>query len=109
VIAEYVKRRHVLTLKDAIRKMTSWPAARMHLYDRGAIREGLKADITIFNEDRLDDVATYENPTAYPTGIDYVLVNGQLVIDQGRHTGAKPGRVLRGPGYKAQSADELDR
>jgi N-acyl-D-amino-acid deacylase len=109
VIAEYVKRRHVLTLEDAIRKMTSWPAARMHLYDRGAIREGLKADITIFNEGRLDDVATYENPTAYPTGIDYVLVNGQLVVDQGRHTGAKPGRVLRGPGYKAQSADELDR
>jgi N-acyl-D-amino-acid deacylase len=109
VIAEYVKRRHVVALEDAIRKMTSWPAARMHLYDRGAIREGLKADITIFNEDRLDDVATYENPTAYPTGIDYVLVNGQLVIDQGRHTGAKPGRVLRGAGYKAQSADEFQR
>ncbi len=109
VIAEYVKRRHVLTLEDAIRKMTSWPAARMHLYDRGAIREGLKADVTIFNEDRLDDVATYENPTAYPTGIDYVLVNGQLVIDQGRHTGAKPGSVLRGAGYKPQSADERRR
>jgi N-acyl-D-amino-acid deacylase len=106
VIAEYVKKRQVLTLEDAIRKMTSWPAARMHLYDRGAIREGLKADITIFNEDRLDDVATYENPTAYPTGIDYVLVNGQLVIDQGRHTGAKPGSVLRGTGYKSQSAGE---
>jgi len=104
VLAEYVKKRHVLTLEDAIRKMTSWPAARMHLYDRGAIREGLKADVTIFNEGRLDDVATYENPTAYPTGIDYVLVNGRLVIDQGRHTGAKPGSVLRGAGYTAQTA-----
>ena len=101
VIAEYVKKRHVLTLEDAIRKMTSWPATRMHLYDRGVIREGLKADVTVFNEDRMDDVANYENPTAYPTGVDYVVVNGQLVIDHGRHTGAKPGRVLRGAGYEA--------
>ena len=100
VIAEYVKKRHVLTLEDAIRKMTSWPATRMRLYDRGVIRAGLKADVTIFNEDRLDDVASYENPTAYPAGIDYVLVNGQLVIDKGRHTGAKPGNVLRGAGYE---------
>jgi N-acyl-D-amino-acid deacylase len=96
VIAEYVKKRHVLTLEDAIRKMTSLPATRMRLYDRGAIRSGLKADVTIFNEDRIADVADYTNPTAYPTGIDYVLVNGQVVVDQGRHTGAKPGQVLRG-------------
>jgi len=99
VIAEYVKKRHVLTLEDAIRKMTSWPATRMRLYDRGVLREGLRADVTIFNLDRLEDVANYENPTAYPTGIDYVLVNGQLVIDQGRHTGAKPGNILRGAGF----------
>ncbi len=104
VIAEYVKKRHVLTLEDAIRKMTSWPATRMRLYDRGVLREGLKADVTIFNEDRLQDVASYENPTAYPTGIDYVLVNGQVVIDQGRHTGAKPGQVLRGAGYDPSAA-----
>jgi len=109
VIAEYVKSRHVLTLEDAIRKMTSWPATRMRLYDRGAIREGLKADVTIFNEDRIEDVATYEHPTTYPTGIDYVLVNGQLVIDQGRHTGAKPGSVLRGAGYDAQLEHESPR
>jgi N-acyl-D-amino-acid deacylase len=106
VLSEYVKKRHVLTLEDAIRKMTSWPATRMRLYDRGAIREGLKADVTIFNEERLDDVASYENPTAYPTGIDYVLVNGRLVIDQGRHTGAKPGSVLRGPGADFAAARE---
>jgi N-acyl-D-amino-acid deacylase len=106
VIAEYVKKRHVLTLEDAIRKMTSWPATRMRLYDRGVIREGLKADVTIFNEGRVDDVASYENPTAYPTGIDYVLVNGQLVIDQGRHTGAKPGKVLRGAGYDLSAAHQ---
>ena len=101
VIAEYVKKRHVLTLEDAIRKMTSWPATRMRQYDRGVIREGLKADVTVFSEERLDDVANYENPTTYPTGIDYVLVNGQLVVDKGRHTGAKPGNVLKGAGYEA--------
>jgi N-acyl-D-aspartate/D-glutamate deacylase len=81
--------------------MTSWPATRMRQYDRGVIREGLKADVTVFSEERLDDVANYENPTTYPTGIDYVLVNGQLVVDKGRHTGAKPGNVLRGAGYEA--------
>jgi N-acyl-D-amino-acid deacylase len=100
VIAEYVKRRHVLTLEDAVRKMTSLPAARMKLFDRGAIREGLKADVTIFDFDKIDDVATYETPTAYPTGIDFVLVNGQVVVDKGRHTGVKSGQVLRGPGYR---------
>jgi N-acyl-D-amino-acid deacylase len=55
--------------------------------------------VTVFNYDRIKDVADYQHPTAFPTGIDYVLVNGQLVIDQGRHTGAKPGMVLRGPGW----------
>ncbi|HEY1752013.1 MAG TPA: amidohydrolase family protein [Caulobacteraceae bacterium] len=99
VISRYVKARPVLTLEDAVRKMTSWPASRMGLHDRRAIREGLRADVTIFNYGRLDDVATYRNPTACPTGIDYVLVNGTVVVDQGRHTGAKPGMVLRGPGY----------
>jgi N-acyl-D-aspartate/D-glutamate deacylase len=79
--------------------MTSWPAARMRLYDRGAIREGLKADLTIFNYDTLQDTSTYENPQSYPTGIEYVLVNGQLVVNHGQHTGAKPGKVLRGAGY----------
>jgi N-acyl-D-amino-acid deacylase len=96
VIAEYVKKRHVLTLEDAVRKMTSWPATRMHLYDRGAIREGLRADVTVFNYDQIDDKASYENPTTYPDGIDFVLVNGQLVVDHGRHTGTKPGMVLKG-------------
>jgi N-acyl-D-amino-acid deacylase len=103
VIAEYVRKRHVLTLEDAVRKMTSWPATRMHLYDRGSIREGLKADVTIFNYDTIQDTATYDNPMSYCTGIDYVLVNGQLVIDRGVHTGAKPGSVLRGPGYAANA------
>ncbi len=100
VVAEYVKRRHVITLEDAVRKMTSWPAARMKLYDRGVIREGMWADVTVFNYDRLDDAATYDHPMAAPQGIDWVIVNGQVTADHGVHTGAKPGKVLRGPGYK---------
>jgi N-acyl-D-amino-acid deacylase len=103
VIAEYVRKRHVLTLEDAVRKMTSWPATRMRLYDRGVLREGLWADVTVFSYERIQDNATYENPVAFATGVDYVLVNGQVVVDQGRHTGATPGKVLRGPGFKAKS------
>jgi N-acyl-D-amino-acid deacylase len=98
VIAEYVRARGVLRLEDAIRKMTSWPATRMGLFDRGAIREGLWADLTIFDYDRIRDRATYAQPSAPPEGIDYVLVNGEVVVERGRHTGARPGRVLRGPG-----------
>jgi N-acyl-D-amino-acid deacylase len=101
VIAEYVRKRHVLSLADAVRKMTSWPATRMRVFDRGALRAGLWADITVFNYERIQDNATYEKPMALPSGIDYVLVNGQLVVDHGKHTGATPGKVLRGPGYKA--------
>jgi N-acyl-D-amino-acid deacylase len=96
VIAEYVKKRHVLTLEQAVRKMTSWPAARMGLNDRGVIREGLRADLTIFDYDRINDAATWEHPTAAPTGIDYVVVNGELAVADGAYTGAKAGRVLRG-------------
>ena len=96
VIAEYVKKRHLLTLEQAVRKMTSWPAARMGLNDRGVIREGLRADLTIFDYDRLNDAATWEHPTAAPTGIDYVVVNGEVTIANGAYTGAKAGRVLHG-------------
>ena len=99
VIARYVKERKTLTLEDAIRKMTSWPATRMRLANRGAIREGNWADVTIFDLDQLQDKATYESPMEFPAGIDWVLVNGVVTIDHGRHTGAKAGQVLRGPGY----------
>lgn len=101
IISEYVRERHVLTLEDAVRKMTSWPAARFKLYDRGAIRLGLRADVTIFDYDKIKDLATYEKPSALPQGINYVLVNGVLVVDHGHHTGAKPGQVLRGQGWTA--------
>jgi N-acyl-D-amino-acid deacylase len=98
LLAEYVRQRKVITLEDAVRKLSSLPATRMRLFDRGALREGLWADLTIFDFDRIQDTATYENPVAVPTGVDYVLVNGQVVVDEGRHTGARPGKVLRGSG-----------
>ena len=98
VIAKYVKERHVLTLEDAVRKMTSWPATRMRLPNRGMIKEGQWADVTVFDLDALQDKATYDDPMAFPTGIEYVLVNGVVTIDHDKHTGAKAGKVLYGPG-----------
>ena len=101
VISRYVRERKVLPLEEAVRKMTSWPATRMRLADRGVIRTGAWADVTVFDLTALDDRATYEQPMELATGVDYVLVNGVVVIDRGRHTGAAPGHVLRGPGAAA--------
>ncbi len=98
VIAHYVKERGVLSLPEAISRMTSWPATRMRLDDRGVIREGMWADVVVFDLDRLADRATYDEPTLFPDGIEYVLVNGTVVIEDDRHTGARPGHVLYGPG-----------
>ena len=95
IIAEYVKRRPVLTLEQAVRKLSGWPAQRMGLSDRGLIREGMRADITVFDLEKFDDVASWDQPTATPRGIDAVIVNGKLTIDQGRYTGARAGSVLR--------------
>jgi N-acyl-D-aspartate/D-glutamate deacylase len=98
VIAKYVKERGVLTLEEAIRKMTSWPATRMRLANRGSIAVGNWADVTIFDYDALQDRATYEAPMELPAGIEWVLVNGVVTVERGEHTGAKAGRVLRGSG-----------
>jgi N-acyl-D-amino-acid deacylase len=106
VIARYVKERHVLTLEEAIRKMTSWPATRMRLANRGTIKEGNWADVTIFDLATLQDRSTYEHPTEYPTGIDWVLVNGAVTIDHGTHTGARAGRVLYGPGRASPNSTQ---
>ena len=102
LIAEYVREKKVLTLPDAIRKMTSWPATRMRLASRGLIKEGCWADVVIFDYNKIKDEASYEHPFRPPTGIDYVLVNGQVVIEKGKHTGAKPGKVIYGAGRQAQ-------
>ena len=98
VYARYVKERHVLTLPEAVRKMTGWPATRMKLACRGSIEVGNCADVTIFDFDKLQDRATYEHPMEFPTGIEWVLVNGVVTIDHGKHTGAKAGQILWGPG-----------
>ncbi|MBC8087110.1 MAG: amidohydrolase family protein [Phycisphaerae bacterium] len=101
VISRYVNERKVLTLEEAVRKMTSWPATRMRLSDRGVIRVGSWADVTVFDLEALNDRATYEKPSELATGVEYVLVNGVVVIDAGKHSGAKSGHVLRGPGAVA--------
>ena len=98
VIARYVREKKILTLPEAIRKMTSWPATRLRLDSRGLIKEGCWADVVIFDYEKIQDNATYDFPFRTPTGIDYVMVNGQVVIEKGKHTGAKPGKVMYGPG-----------
>ncbi len=104
VISRYVNERKVLTLEDAIRKMTSWPATRMRLSSRGIIKEGNWADVTVFDLASLRDMATYEHPMEYPTGVEWVLVNGVVTIERGKHTGAKAGHVLYGPGRAIATA-----
>ncbi len=98
IISEYVRKKNILTLPDAVRKMTSWPATRLRIPNRGMIKEGMWADVVIFDYDKLEDKATYEYPFRTPTGIEYVLVNGEVVVEHGKHTGAKPGQIIYGPG-----------
>ena len=98
LIAEFVRKRKAITLPDAIRKLSGWPATRMRLQSRGFIKEGCFADVVIFDYDKIQDNATYEHPFVYPSGIDYVLVNGQVAIDHGKHTGVRSGMVIYGPG-----------
>ena len=100
VLGHYVRDEGVLTLEEAIRKMTSLPAQILGLRDRGQIREGLVADIAVFDPARVAETNSFENPKSYPVGIPYVIVNGTLVIEGGEHTGARPGAVLLGRGYK---------
>jgi N-acyl-D-aspartate/D-glutamate deacylase len=93
-ITYWVREEGVLSLEEAIRKMTSMCATRFGLRDRGLIQPGAFADVVVFDYDELDDVSTIEEPLAYCKGVEYVLVNGQLVIDGSEHTGARPGKRL---------------
>jgi N-acyl-D-amino-acid deacylase len=95
VLGKYVREEKVLTLQEAIRKMTSFPAQRFGLKDRGLIRERMWADITVFDPKTVIDKATYQNPHQYPEGIQHVLVNGVVTIEDAEHTGALAGKVLR--------------
>ena len=100
VLERYVRELGVLTLPDAVRKMTSLNALKLGIRDRGRIRDGNWADLTIFDPARVVDKATFENPHQYAEGIHYVIVNGAVTLENGRHTGALAGRVLYGPGKK---------
>lgn len=100
VLGLYVRERGVLTLEDAIRKMTSLPANRMGLQDRGLIREGMRADLVLFDPATVADKATFLEPHQYAVGVTHVWVNGIPVLADGKMTGKLPGRVLYGPAHK---------
>jgi N-acyl-D-amino-acid deacylase len=95
ILGRYVRDQGVLSLEDAVRKMTSLPAEKLRLKTKGVIAEGYDADITIFNPESIIDKATYENPREFSSGIERVIVNGQVVVENGKHTGATPGRTIR--------------
>jgi N-acyl-D-aspartate/D-glutamate deacylase len=99
ILAKYVREEKVLTLEDAIRKFTALPAQRMRLTDRGVLKAGMWADLVVFDPATVRDRATFDNPNQLSEGMEYVLVNGVPVLDQGKMTNALPGKVLRGPGY----------
>ena len=101
ILAKYVRDEHKLTLPDAIRKFTSLPAQREHLTDRGVIKQGMWADLVVFDPATVHDQATYAEPNQYSIGMQYVIVNGVPVIEEGKMSGKLPGKVLRGPGYAA--------
>jgi dihydroorotase/N-acyl-D-amino-acid deacylase len=100
ILGRYVRDEKLLSLETAVHKMTGGPAARVGLRERGFIKEGMFADITVFDPAKVIDRATFESPNQYPSGIEYVLVNGKISVDKGQRTAALAGRVLRGPGFK---------
>jgi N-acyl-D-amino-acid deacylase len=102
ILGKYVREEKLLSLEEAVRKMTSLPANRMGLAGRGIVRPGMFADLVVFDPDTVRDRATYEDPLQYSEGVPYVAVNGELVVDEGRITEARPGRPLYGPGFRGE-------
>src|SRR5437879_12301642 len=102
ILRKYVREEKKLRLEDAIRKFSALPAQRMRLVDRGVLKKGLWAEVVVFDPNTVRDVATFANPNQLSQGMEYVLINGVPVIDEGKQTAALPGKVLRGPGYQAQ-------
>jgi N-acyl-D-amino-acid deacylase len=96
VLGKYVREKKLLGLEDAVRKMASLPAQTFGFWDRGLIREGFAADLVIFDAQKVVDQATFENPHQYAAGIRCVLVNGKMVVSEGKHTGARAGKILFG-------------
>jgi N-acyl-D-amino-acid deacylase len=100
VLAKYVREEKIITLEEAIRRMTSLPARKFQLRDRGILQEGMAADIVVFDEKNVKDISTFTTPHAYSVGFSTVIVNGKVVVSEGKHTGLRPGHVLKGPAYK---------
>jgi N-acyl-D-aspartate/D-glutamate deacylase len=105
VLGKYVREEKLMTLEEAVRRFTSRPAARVGIADRGLLRPGMKADVTIFDAATIGDVSTYVDPTHYSVGVQHVLVNGRAVVSGGRITEERPGQPIRGPGYKQAGSD----
>lgn len=102
ILGKYVRDENTLSLEEAVRKASSAVATRLHIKDRGLLREGYFADVVVFDPNTISDNATFDQPHQLSVGMHYVLVNGTLVIKAGAHTGALPGRIVRGPGYRAR-------
>jgi N-acyl-D-aspartate/D-glutamate deacylase len=100
ILSDIVRERHVISLEEGVRKLSSQAANRLGLHDRGLLRQGMKADVVVFDPATVRDMATYAKPDQYSQGIDWVLINGKAVVANGAPTNALPGRVLRGPGYR---------
>jgi N-acyl-D-amino-acid deacylase len=103
LLGKYVRDEQVIPMAEAIRKLTSLPAATLRIKERGKLEQGYFADVVVFDPKTIADHSTYEQPHQYATGVRDVWVNGGQVIKDGEHTGQKPGRVVRGPGYKGRS------
>ncbi|HBN06755.1 MAG TPA: N-acyl-D-amino-acid deacylase, partial [Bacteroidales bacterium] len=95
ILGHYAREKNIMTLEEVVKKSTLYPAKKLNIKDRGVLKEGNIADITIFDKDKVIDVATFDNPHQYPVGIEYVIVNGKIVIAKGEHTGQLPGIVLK--------------
>ena len=98
VLGKYVREQKVISLEEAIRRMTSLPAQKFQLNDRGLLKPGMAADIVVFDENKVNDLSTFDKPHAYSTGFEYVIVNGKITVDQGKHNGTRAGQPLYGPG-----------
>ena len=99
LLGKYVREEKVTTLEDAVRKASSAVATRLSISDRGVLKQGMKADIVVFDPNTIIDNATFEKPHQLSTGMRDVFVSGTAVVRDGKHTGAKPGQIVRGPGY----------
>ena len=100
LLGRYVREQKVISLEEAVRRLTSLPAANLRIQKRGSLKPGFYADVVVFNPETIIDHATFEKPHQYSTGVDHVFVNGVQVLSNGEHTNATPGRVVRGPGWK---------